>query len=162
MMPDQEQLKFEHRDRVVDACGLAIKHAALLLSPAMQQYADEIIRNNDPWKRQCKKPQAHGSELSLLYALKNLSSLRKTNAWVSQRHYIGVLHLCWCGVAELRDKELRNLDGSLGLAEQEFQQTVVKPLIQKSFETLWAAQAALKKSRKSLVSVEAAQSVVKI
>jgi hypothetical protein len=151
-MTDQEQLKHEHRDRVVSACALAIRHAALLLSPAMQKYADEVIRNDDPWKHHGRKPQARGPELSLISALEKLSDLRKTHAWVRQGHYIGLLTDCWCGVAERRDNELRNRDGSLGLAEQEYQQTVVKPLIQQSFETLWAAQAELKKSARKIKS----------
>jgi hypothetical protein len=149
MTADQERLKFEHRGRVVDACSLAIRHVALLLSPSMQKYAEEIIRNDDPWKRQCQKPQAHGSELSLIYALEKLSALRKTHAGVAQHHYIGLLTDCWVGVAERRDKELRNLDGRLGIAEQAYQQTVVKPLIQRSFEVLWEEQAKLKKKNKT-------------
>jgi hypothetical protein len=144
-----EELKHAHRDRVVDACALAIRHAALLLSAEMRQFADEIILKDDPRKLQARKRQALSADLSLIYALEKLSGLRKTHAWVAQHHYIGLLHLCWCGVAELRDKELRNLDGLLGLAEHEYQEKVVKHLIQRSFETLWEEQAKLKKKNKS-------------
>jgi hypothetical protein len=146
---DQEQLKYAHRDRVVDACALAIRHAALLLSPSMQKLADELLKD-DPRKLQARKREAVGADLSLILALEKLFRLRTTNAWVAQHHYIGLLTDCWVGVAERRDRELRN-DGSLGLAEQEYQQTVVKPMIQRSFETLWAAQADLKKQQKKVV-----------
>lgn len=155
MTPAQEQLKFEHRDRVADACALAIRHTALLLSPAMQKYADEIILNDDPWKRHGQKPQAHGPELSLIYALEKLSDLRKTHAWVRQGNYIDLLTACWCGVAEgldrqsFRDgKRWEGEDGPMALAEKGYQKEVVMPLIEGSFEKLWAAQAALKKQKK--------------
>jgi hypothetical protein len=155
MTADQEQLKYEHRDRVVDACALAIRHAALLLSPEMQAFADEIILKDNPQKIGQRKREAHGVDLRLIYALERLSRLRRTEAWVSQRHYLDLLTACWCGVAEEMDRQRfregkREGEGdALRVAEQAYQQTVVKPLIEASFRTMWDEQDKLKKSAKN-------------
>jgi hypothetical protein len=146
----QEQLKFEHWDRVVEACSLAIRHAALLADPAMQRFVEEIIAKDDPKKIRDRKGNASGVDMGLLLALERLSKLRTTNAWVNQRNYFDLLVCCWCEVAEQRDKELRNWERLvLKEAEQAYHAEVVMPLIQQSFETLWAAQAELKKSARN-------------
>jgi hypothetical protein len=146
-MTDQEQLKHAHRDRVVEACSLAIRHAALLLSPSMQQLADELILKDDPRKLQARKREAVGADLSLILALERLSGLRKTQAWMRQGHYIGLLTDCWCGVAEgldrqsfRRGKRWVGEDGPLALGEKSYQKEVVMPLIEQSFRTMWDGQ----------------------
>ena len=157
-MTEQEELKWDHRLRVTQACTLAVIHASALLSQSMQEFVDDLTKRLDR-EADCtvkinrlKRGLAKSCpDFQILRALEKLLKLAYTERWVGQRDYFDLLILCWNGVAENIDRK-NNGDGSLPAAERAYQKQVVVPLIEASFRTLWAAQADLKKSARKLNS----------
>jgi hypothetical protein len=163
-----------HCKRVADACGLAIKHVALLLRPSTQKLVDEILVDGPTRRKQSlakiKSRIEHmelegdymrpcDAEIGLLRALEFLvSRLWNDSVWWTRR-YTSLLCDCWNGVAEPIDRQnwrrgmhWEGEDGPLVAAEKTYHREVVIPLIEQSFRTLWNQQDELKKSAKNLGS----------
>jgi hypothetical protein len=165
----------EHCKRVADACGLAIKHAALLLRPSTQKFVDEILADGPTRRRQSlakiKGRMEHtehlegdymkpcDAEIGLLRALEFLvSRLWNDSVWWTRR-YTSLLCDCWNGVAEPLDRQnwRRGMhwdgeDGPLVVGEKKYHREVVIPLVEESFRTMWDKQDELKKSAKNFGS----------
>ena len=156
-MTDQ-QIKDEHRVRVVHACRLAVNHAALLCG-AMTDFVERLTSEealNRPDSRvkieECKY-KLDSAELHLILAVEKLYSLQRTKKAVDRHHYAELLTLCWSGVGDCLDR--RNdgdLGGPLQSGEQRYQNEVVLPLIQESFEIFKAAQRNLRNEAKLAAS----------
>jgi hypothetical protein len=168
---NQEQSKAEHKTRVVQAIALAIQHTALLC-PSQNDFVaevtsrDALVRRDSLSKIKERKRGLCGAELNLLRAVEGLYELNAKQGWVCERDYRDVLILCWNGVGEFVDREkyakgewipTRGGDGPLQSQQQRYQETVVRPLIQASFEIVWVVEKERKKvqvkERKLLKSV---------
>jgi hypothetical protein len=152
---NQDNLKLEHCQRVSHACGLAVRHASLLLGASMQEFVSGIIdvgpSRIDHCLREINKRQGSSArERRLLEALRVLvARLWKGDVWLCRRHFEEVLCGCTYGVADLIDRaNNEGFDGPAQVAEQAFQRDFVLPIIEESFKTLWAAQAEIAKAAK--------------
>jgi len=152
-MTDQ-QIKSEHRDRVVHACRLAINHAALLCG-AMQGFVERLTsdeafgRPDSLVKIEDCKLGLDSAELHLILAVEKLYKIHRKKKQVDHHHYNDLLVLLWNGVGDRLDR--RNgagLNGPLQSGEQKYQNEIVMPLIQKSFEIFKAAQRNLRNESK--------------
>jgi len=149
-MTDQ-QIKNEHRDRVIHACRLAINHAGRLCG-AMQGFVERLTsdeafgRPDSLVKIEDCKFKLDSAELHLIQAVEKLYGLHRKKKSLDHHHYTDLLMLLWHGVGDCLDR--RNgagFNGPLQSGEQKYQDEVVLPLIKQSFETFRADQRELKK-----------------
>jgi hypothetical protein len=153
-MTDQ-QIKDEHRERVVHACRLAINHAALLCG-AMTGFIERLTsdeamdRPDSRVKIEDCKFKLDSAELHLIQAVEKLYEMHRKKKQVAQHHYADLLMLCWNGVGDCLDR--RNgagFNGPLQSGEQRYHDEVVLPLIKQSVEIFKAAQRNLKNEAKA-------------
>jgi hypothetical protein len=155
-MTDQ-QIKNEHRDRVVHACRLAINHAAALCG-AMEGFVERLT-SDDAFGRpdslvkieECKF-KLDSAELHLIQAVEKLYELHRKKKQVAPHQYTDLLMLLWNGVGDCLDR--RNgagFNGPLQSGEQKYHDEVVMPLIKQSFEAFRADQ---RESRKQACADE--------
>ena|ERR1700720_77716 len=157
---DQQTSKNQHKTRIVAAIVMAIRHTALLC-PLQSEFitemaGDALNRTDSLAKIRDRKRGLHGAELNLLRAVERLNELNAKQGWVCERDYRDILILCWNGVGEFLDREkyakgewipTEGGDGPLQSQLQNYQETVVRPLIQASFETMWKETEELKKQK---------------
>jgi hypothetical protein len=142
-----ENRGFEHCQRVSHACGLAVRHASLLLGAPMQEFVSGIIdlgpSRIDHCLREINKRQGGSApERRLLEALRVLvARVWKGDLWLCRRHFEEVLSGCTYGVADLIDRaNNEGFDGPAQTAEMNYQRDFILPIIEESFKTLWAAE----------------------
>jgi hypothetical protein len=142
-MTDQ-QIKNEHRDRVVHACRLAINHAALLCG-AMTQFVerltseDALNRPENLRKIEDCVFKLDSAELHLIQAVEKLYEMHRKKKQVAQHHYADLLILLWNGVGDCLDRSA-GFSGPLQSGEQSYHEQVVLPLIQESLQIFKAQQ----------------------
>jgi hypothetical protein len=165
-----QEIKNEHRDRVVHACRLAISHAALLCE-SMREFIEEVT-GEDALSRpettlvkikNAKRKAESGTrvELNLLLAVEKLYRLKAKQTWIIGSEFQGLLLTCWNGVAEVLDRENEakyhtrwdGYSGPLTVGEQKYHEEIVLPLIQQSFQTARAAEKELRDSKKTQCGV---------
>jgi hypothetical protein len=154
----EEQIKDEHRERVVHACRLAVNHAALLCG-AMTAFVerltsdDALSRPDSLVKVEDCKLKLDDAELHLILAVEKLYRLHRTKKQVGQAHYLDLLTFCWNGVGECLDRrndqsKWEGFDGPFQSGEQKYQHDVVLPLIRESLEIFRAQQRILRSEAK--------------
>jgi hypothetical protein len=154
---DQDQIKIEHRQRIVEALVLGIRHTALLCPP-IREFVEEVTSKDaldqmDLRKIKDRKRGLAKAEQNLLLAVEGLYRLHASNAWIASRDYEGLLILLWHGVAETLDMdnfakgEHYTGDGPLQEGEQRYHSAIIRPLVQSAFEEMWTAAAEIKKRK---------------
>ena len=146
-----QQIKIEHRDRVIHACRLAINHAALLcgeMSGFVERLtSDEALTRPDSLEKiESCKLGLDSAELHLIQAVEKLYGLHRKKKSLDHHHYTDLLMLLWHGVGDCLDR--RNgagFNGPLQSGEQKYHDEVVLPVIKQSFEKFRADQRELQK-----------------